>query len=84
MSQRTFYEELEVIDDEISLLENRRCALINQMETAGSRKNALSNIIRFPSPTGIKVSRSTKEWLSDPPPPAPKRKAKTGPAKTRK
>ena len=78
MSIGTIGDELAGIDDEIARLEDERTALTNRIDCASARKKSMSksmtNLIPFPNPSGIRITKDTGKWLSNPRSPSPKPK----------
>ena len=63
MSLKNLNEELDLLDDAIVQLEDRRTEIMGRIEAAGQRQRTLSNVIAFPNPSRIEVSVSTStEW----------------------
>jgi hypothetical protein len=53
-------DELQVIDETIAVLENRRTEIVNQMESLSANRysGGPSKVIQFPSITLIRVDKS--------------------------
>jgi hypothetical protein len=63
MSIKNLHAQLETLDEQIAALEDERVQLISRITGAGSRKRSLTNLIPFPTASGITVRDSTStDW----------------------
>ena len=67
MSMKLLTQELEVIDDALLQLEERRDSVVQALEACRERRQSLSNLIRFPRSSYITVMDGTdEEWNKRP------------------
>ncbi len=63
MSTRSLQLELTRIDQAFKRLEERRSAVLRRLEISSSRERSPTNLLSFPGPTGITVTRTTSgDW----------------------
>jgi hypothetical protein len=66
MTMKSLTEELEIIDQTMAELDDRRAAIINRMADSSDRHNLPSNVLQFPG--RVTVRRSPKGSSGDWPP----------------
>jgi hypothetical protein len=62
LKKRTLYEELEIIDEALAELEERRTNLVNRIESSISKCGS-SNVLSFPNRVTVRrLLRGSTDW----------------------